>query len=231
MKLLRIPFIAILLLAFCGGVKSQEVAEPVLVDEFGRISCEDLLARADNLGSQLKNRPGVSALVVIYGAGDNESRANYFANFVHRALISRWDPESKVTVVRVGSQNTLKGRFWMVPQGANVELPTHRVVGQIPFRINSRVRFSVVTGDPCTNHIGKGFANTLKSDESLLGIVVDFNVPPSRRMTSAAEWVEYFKTEHNIPRERLRIFFKRDPKLSEHFSGYTEFWLAPANKK
>ena len=61
---MKITFLALLFtIIFCVSVFSQEAEK---VDEFGRISCDDYLARMDNAINEATNHPNSTVYILIY---------------------------------------------------------------------------------------------------------------------------------------------------------------------
>jgi hypothetical protein len=58
---------AVFLLLLVGPAVGQESEKPILVDEFGKVNCDELLARADNFLIQKHNNPTMSAIFVTHG--------------------------------------------------------------------------------------------------------------------------------------------------------------------
>jgi hypothetical protein len=88
---IRLSSVLFLILAISSITSAQEKPGPILTDEFGKIGCEDLLARADNFGNELQSKPSFSGVAVIFGAKGDSARADYTAEFIHRAIIGRWE--------------------------------------------------------------------------------------------------------------------------------------------
>ena len=71
MKLQKILLILLILFDSFQICFGQEKPKAELIDEFGNITCEDLIARQDNLIALLQNDPTAVGYVVIYGKKDD----------------------------------------------------------------------------------------------------------------------------------------------------------------
>ncbi|PYS90566.1 MAG: hypothetical protein DMF62_04460 [Acidobacteria bacterium] len=117
MNLPRIYLIAILLLAFGVGAPGQEPPKAVLVDEFGRIPCEDLLARLDVFVQGFGTFPNDQAIVVTFPE-DRDPTAKSRTKFV----LSRFESaqiEDRLKLYLGKPNGSLETQFWRLPPGAN----------------------------------------------------------------------------------------------------------------
>ena len=95
-----------------------QVIEPL--DRFGRIPCDDELARLDNLARELQADPQATAYLVMYGPRRgkfNEARSRLIrmkAYVVNRRGIDA----SRVVAVDGGRRGKVSGMFLLVPPGA-----------------------------------------------------------------------------------------------------------------
>lgn len=99
-----------------------------LFDEFGRINCEDELARLDNLAITLQNDPTLQVHIVIYGGRvgfQNEALARA-ARMKSYLVQSRGLEADRVITVDGGYRNELSGELWLSSRGtvAPVMKPT-----------------------------------------------------------------------------------------------------------
>jgi hypothetical protein len=93
-------------------------------DSFGRLPCDDELARLDNLAHELQADPQLTAYVVMYSPRRgkfNEARSRLVrmkAYLVNRRAI---DP-SRVVAVDGGRRSEVRGMFLLAPPGAAAPL-------------------------------------------------------------------------------------------------------------
>ncbi len=226
-NLSKIFLASILLIGFVFVAVGQEEPKETLLDEFGNIECEDLLARADNLGHELKSNPTLYGIIVVSGPQENDDEAIRLARFIHRAIVSRWGLQLRFRIVRITGPGELRLQFWLVRRESEFPHARGDLLASVPFTVNQRFYFGTESVDPCSRHISGGFALMLKSDPTYTGQLVVFNVPRSKRAETAAEWLKHFRLEHGIDRSRLRVFFKTDNSEAFIAYNYAEFWIVP----
>lgn len=216
---------AVVLLA--RSICAQEPLKPMLIDSTERSSCEDYLARTDNFGIALQKDPAAQGIIVWYGVGEKDGRmADHFAKFMHRSLINRFSNNLKVTVLRSNEETLLRADLWLVPKGVEHRIPNTTISAEIPFTVTKRTLFAISTGDPCSNYDFDGLANVLLSNPDLNGVLVDVGTARSDRRDDAAEIIRQFR-EMKIPRERLRLFFRRSTANDRELGEHMELWLVP----
>lgn len=223
----KIPAI-ILFLAF--SCFAQEKPKAILIDEFGKITCEDLLARSDHLGFKVREVPANRAVVIIYGSKDLEARADATAEFIHRALIGRYNNDFNVTVIRSHVRTDLGGQFWSIPPGIEFDTQNARVIAQIPFRVDKKTLFDTEMGAPCSKHAFYGFVRMLKSDDSLSGYVVNVNYTQNERADTIRYLLGLFR-ENGISHRKIRIYFKTKKMPPNTLPSFSEYWLVPSSKR
>lgn len=246
MKLLRIPFIAILLLVFGGGVKSQEPPNAILVEEVGITCSEDLMARYDYFLGKLRSQPSAKGLLLFYGDRTSEGR-----NLNLWRFLTRFYPQVRqfdrlgLQFVRGANIEETKIQFWIVPPGA--DSPTPNAPFQ-PTRITTTTRYDVVAAD-FHSHKGKtylyfdgfyelgcdfgpnkvGFVDQLRKDKSLIGYLVIYTEPGKDQQYGervAKFAVNDLLKNFRIPRTSIRTIYGGNRKNPE-----IEFWLVPSGDK
>ena len=225
--IVRIITVFALLLVLTVESFGQEKPAAILVDEFGKITCENLLARADNLGMQLRSNPLMAGIVEVSGS-DNKF-ADYEIVYLHRALIGRFGVNINVKIFRVESKGAPLTRFWLTPNNADAPFQDGKLIASIPFTISHRFYFGGQTMSPCDNYLAYGFAEVIRSDPRYRGQIVDFNVPTRERVSTATHWANFIKNDLKLDRRRVRIYFKNSDNRDYRF-GHTEFWIFPEVK-
>lgn len=126
-----------LLLSIFAVSVSAQINEARKVDEFGIISCDDLMARVDNFFLELKNFPNSGGYILVYegnlssylyGEGKTfRPRRGEAKNQVEaikdRIKFSRLD-DKKVMFIEGGFRKNLTVEFWFVPNNATPPKPT-----------------------------------------------------------------------------------------------------------
>ena len=217
----------IILLLLSGSLFAQVPQEPTLIDSTERSSCEDYLARTDNFGLALQKEPTARGIIVWYGVGEKDGpMADYFARFMHRSLINRFSNNLKVTVLRSSETTSLRADLWLVPNGIEHKIPNTTISAEIPFRVAKRTLFAISTGDPCSNYDFDGLANVLLTNPDLNGVLVNVGSARSDRLEYATSIFGQFR-EKKIPRERLRLFFRRSTAKDRDLGQHVKLWLVP----
>lgn len=225
----RIDHFLLVLVLLVTSASAQAPQAGVLMDEFGTyLNCEDVLSRADGLSGVLDSKPDKAGLILVLGSGDKDSRARRLAALIHRALIGRLGLSRYYRIIGIDTPRDHRIQFWIVSR-TDYNYPAGELLFSVPLKITKRYYFGYMSMDPCTNHIGNGFASALKTDQNYVGQIVIYNVPKNRRAETADGWFRYFRTEHGLDRPRIRVFFKKGEFESFLNDYHTEFWIMPLN--
>jgi hypothetical protein len=97
-----------------GSVQGLPTATQI--DEFGKVTNDDIKARVDGFYTQLNNNPAAQGYVINYGSpADIKARR---AAIMKAIAFRKYDP-SRLTFVDGPDQGTgIMTRFWLVPSGA-----------------------------------------------------------------------------------------------------------------
>lgn len=211
------------------SIFSQEKPKAELVDEFGKITCEDLIARQDNLFNQLQNEPDSMAYVVIYGDKNNAKFAWSVKTFLDGQTESRKFDKSRISIRKAEDENELKVQFWKVPAGA--EKPDFQEVGwnydlsnrNKPFIFNS----SNWDVSPCP--IGSqldSYAGHLNANKNFRGYIVIFTKFNKEFQKEKASLLNDLQNDYKLSQSQLRFFHV---KQNIDYTLY-EFWIVPPKK-
>ncbi|MCC6452577.1 MAG: hypothetical protein IT171_06770 [Acidobacteria bacterium] len=230
MKIL--PTVICLTLFVAVAVRAQGDYFPI--DEFRKVSCEDLMARVDNLGIQLTLVKGetLPGYVVFLRNGPEATKQDWQMKFIHRKLISRFGNHLNVTFLRKIADGEPITQFWITPPSSILgEMldENAEVKFRIPFKIERRTLFGEDGPDPCSEHVASGFVKMLKSDPSLTGYVVSVNYPQK----DYAALIEYYLVllrENGLGDRGVRFYFKKKKMPGHPSYGLNEYWLLPKKK-
>lgn len=220
----------ILLLTIALSTSAFGQAEPRKFDEFGKIPCEDLLARADNFAIEMSANPQATAVVVV-SSGSKSAAA--VANQVWQYLTAQLDRSGialdRVQFYRDPREKEPTGTLWVVPAGAR--FPSEEFDawsdGKVfdfskPFEYGRADELDI-----CSSFSPSPFAKILRENPEVVGKVI----VRAERRTSALQtgtyWIDVFRNR-GIPRSRLRLIIG---KRSAPMMSYTEFWIVPAKKR
>lgn len=228
--------LAIICLALLGTTTLRAQDDIFPIDEFGKVSCEDLIARVDNLGIQLtalkkETRPGY---VIFLRKGAEATEQDWQMIFIHRTLISRFGNQLNVTFLRKTSDLGPSTEFWINPPDVFPEIRkglfgNSEVIFRIPFNIEKRTLFDDESVGSCSNFVQDGFVRMLQSDPTLTGYIVSINYPKRER----SELIKHFRDmlrENTLEDRGVRFYFKTKKMPDGSSFGINEYWLMPKKK-
>jgi hypothetical protein len=113
---------ACIMLLNCPLVPAQEgqnTATPRLIDEFGDLYCDDLLARLDNVAITLDGTPSSKTYIIGYnGRNSALDRMPHILRFAKGYLIeTRGIDERRIVTINGGDREELRIESWLVPEG------------------------------------------------------------------------------------------------------------------
>ena len=219
MKAQKILLILICLFAVSQISFAQDKPRAVLVDEFDNISCDDFLARADNLFIELQNEPNSQGYVVIYGKNESLPKKIAYELWTNGAIKFRNFDGNRITKVRGAETKNIKVQFWKVPAGA--EKPNFNEA-KWNFTFQPKTKPFVFHDDLeqicSSDSFEKIFAEYLNANPQSRGHIVIYGKSPKEFERQKRQTQKLLK---NIPSHRLRYFF-----IKTDYSN-TEYWLVP----
>ena len=246
METRRLIFITIVSLVLHGATYSQDKPTSILFDQFGKITCEDFLARLEVLIHNLRrNNPTTNGVIEVFR--EDGTRHHYVFenwaqehlkdwNFVNRIKIVHTTAERHFKRSKKKSDRSFKIRFWVLPKGSDsplfeVEPWDYKLYKDgRPYIFSSTYSQSWICG---TNLQLDQLVKGLKIDpRSRTNIVIKeravskFN---KERRRILAILVDKFK----VNRKRIKFFFVRENKkfpkdyAIEQFYPNVEVWYLP----
>jgi len=172
--------LAIICLTLLGATTLRAQGDIFPIDEFRKVSCEDLIARVDNLGIQLTAHKDEPGYVIFIRKDATATEQDWQMKFIHRTLISRFGNRLNVTFLRKTSDLGPSTEFWInppdvIPEVRKIVFGNSEVIFRIPFKIEKRTLFDDASVDPCSNFVQYGFVKMLQSDPRLTGYIVSIN--------------------------------------------------------
>lgn len=228
-NILKFAVIFIFVPAFITSVSAQEKPKAILIDSFGNLNCEDVLARTESFMYQLYQEPNSIGYAVIRPSKISSSRASVLERIIKNNIRFRRFDKSRIVIVRSESvAEDLLIEFWKVPLGGEkppfVEAKWTEIYGanwSKPF-----VYGSVWFDSECPTFVPEDYAAILKQNSFLRGHVVIFNDSKREARASMRNIQKLLIETLQIPQNRLRFFFaKRKPTAN------VEFWIVPQNNK
>lgn len=208
----------------------RTLPKAILIDQFQRANCEDVLMRTDNFFVHLQNNPGASGYIIFYGRRRAVAIAEREAkNWIR---IRNFDPGQIVLVRGGGINERAEIEMWLVPPGADPpevkpqaeseEIETHEKEPAIPTKpyIFSSEHGEGIAG--CTEELDlEGYAAALKTNPKSRGNIVIYATSKEFFREREKEILDFLK-DKGIARKRLRTFYQK----SEALFG-TELWFLP----
>ncbi len=246
MQLQKIFLVLIILFVSFQIRFGQEQPNPILIDEFGKLCSEDVMARYDNFLVQLHNDPSAQGYFVLYGDDSTEGKNLNFARYLTEfyPTVRNFDG-SRFSLVRGENQNEMKIQFWIVPAGATPPKPDNFFSED---KITTTEQFDKSWAD-FNNWSGRldiysdgfldlgcefspnraAFAKTLLANPKLTGYLVvytKFGKGVKRGNQIANFALRDLTKNYKVPRSRLKTIYggnRQEPEI--------ELWFVPKGDK
>jgi hypothetical protein len=231
MKLHRFLFAFLISLAAFQFCFSQEKPKAELFDEFGAVTCEDLIARQDAFIILLQNEPTAIGYAVIYGKKDDSRRSSWRSKrIIDGQTEARGFDEQRLVVIRGKEGAELQIQFWKVPAGAvkpnfnEIEWDFDLSNEKKPFMFSS-------TGweeGPCPIGLQlKNYSNYLSANQNARGNIGIFAKSKNEFQKVKQNLLDKLTKDYKVTLKQLRFFYE---KRKADFS-YQELWLVPQKIK
>ena len=219
---MKIPLFVVVVL-FTVAVRTQEP-----LDEFGRLTCEDLQARTYGLGDALEKNPQSTALVLLYPRHGELARTERDRTSIYRILRRGGFDTSRVKFFRGPEGDEPRGIIWVAPPGFDMTKvttlgdpwpyePPNRDLSK-PFLFDRESELGV-----CEMFVPADYADLIKNNPGVIGKIIVHADGKFSRGAIGRQWISTFVDKYQIPRSRLRLIFGKPTKFEE----YAEFWIAP----
>lgn len=209
------------------SVAAQERRPPVLIDEFGRVSCELFRSSVDTMLSELARNPGSRAVVVNRG----ERLVQLVREDAIRQQIDfRKFDKSRIEYVRTIPKGEFKTELWSIASHDAIPAAAEEIDKGYGMKLETpRILFQ---DDPdaegvCpeVNH-RRLFGLILNANPDARGNIVVRGRTRRESHKMRAELLTYLTTTHQIRRSRLRIFTAR-PLARYAYQRIVEYWYLP----
>jgi len=246
-KLQKIFLILTVSLSFLTIGFGQENLKAELVDEFGKLCSEDLMARYDGLLIQLENNPNTAGYIVFYGDSELEGRNLNFITYLRDIFPnSRKIDKTRLNVLRGKNRDKMHIQFWIVPGRANSPTPQGEFIKE---KISSTTLFDKNWADLYRLYDGRleiysdsfldlgcefspnvsKFAETLISNPELTGYLIVYTkfgkgIKRGNQVVNFA--VRDLVRNHKVPQNRLKTIYggnREEPEI--------ELWFVPKGDK
>ena len=222
----NIYFSAIFLVALSVAANCQETANAILVDEFANLSCEDVIARQDNLFAEIQETPDSVGYAIIFADEESRKRARGMESVFHGQTEFRRFDDARFKVIRAAAAAGLRVQLWVIPRGASVPefQPTDWDFEIDPTRKPFKINASEYDLGPCP--IGsqfKRFSDYLGANPKARGHIVIWASTAAQFQEEKDRVSREFMTKYNIEASRVRFFYIRH--RSPHIKS--EHWIVP----
>ncbi len=230
MKAQKIFLVLAMLLGSFQICLGQQEPTANLIDEFGKVACEELIARQDNFMGLLKNDPSAIGYAVIYSKKDDHIKILRDERFISGHIEFRGFDEERLLIIRGKESEDFQIQFWKVPAGA--EKPDFKESRQNfslsairkPFIFNS----TGWEGGPCSIGLQlKTYSNYLTANPNAHGNIVVFAKSRNEFQEEREKISDKLTKNYKISMNQLRFFHQM---IKDEYS-YTELWLVPPKKK
>lgn len=211
--------IATLLFAFGVGTNAQEPSKAILIDEFGKLPCGDMMARLDNLFMEVSNRPVDShGYAVILGDASSLPFSLRVESMIRGYGFGfRNFPKDKLSVLRRVSP-IAKIQFWVGEAGSQANFPGESWTLTVP-KSNRPFMFWEQDESECNGGIWLDFEEMLRRNPTARANLVLRGSPSDRRRLRRSV-AESFRA---ISKIRFRFF-----ELPKSYGrGDIELWFIP----
>lgn len=247
MNLTRLFLIAMLILAFGVGSNSQEPAKAVLIDSFGKPSCELLLNRLDYLASAASKTPGRVGFFVMY-PGKNVLENIAYERAVKNNSAFRRFPDGLIRLIRAERKDELSFDMWTssaekppavrdVPfdyRLSNLSQRTLLVEDSVElFRFRGKLEYGS-EGDGCLNEFNlDALSKLLLANPDLSAEIIIFNESAREAKKLIQLILDDAISESKLSRKRLRIIYGGRGNTKEWSFNISalEVWLLPTKIK
>jgi hypothetical protein len=127
---------------------AQKQPKANLIDEFGKITCDDFLARADNFFTVLRANPSSKGYFVIEGNNDLLRRKLAWEAEFNAAAAIRVPDQTRLIRVRGPEVGDLEIQFWLVLPEAPFPISSHRF-GNFPYSLGRSHLLSILNSPKC----------------------------------------------------------------------------------
>ena len=246
MKLRRLFFTFLLILAAFQFGFSQEKPKAILFDEFGKFCSEEFSALLDAYISELRRNSIVTGHIIFYGEKlFPEAQNQNYLNAVRPFIRFRNFDMSRFIILRGENREKMVTQFWIVPAGAVPPIPEkpfveskitsttlydkgfadfNRESGKLDIYVNG---FLDLGCDFSPNR--NAFAKVLLDNPNLNGYLIIYTKfgKGKRRANQVLNFaLKELVNNFKVPRTRLKTIYggnREEPEI--------EFWLVPKDDK
>lgn len=216
-----------LTLVFTWQAVAQEKA--AMIDEFGFVTCEDLIARTDNFRLSLSNNPDATGLVIISRGEERTRRADSYRTLIYNTLRRNDFDTNRLVIYHGEDGERTSASFWLIPPGVGLPASARELWSQgktidlaKPIMIGSEDDTGV-----CPTFVPNDFANLIKENPEVIGKIIVHQESKWDPAIIGRPWIDTFVNKYGVPSRRLKLIYGKRSRTI----GYVEFWLFPIRKR
>ncbi len=211
---------------------AQETRNAVLMDEFGRLACDDFLGRLDVFFAELRAKPEAEGLVLIRTLPNDRPRGVIVQKMIKAHFKERGWKQKPLSFARADGDSDQLVQLWRIPPGADTpaidrELRSFKLPAEVtePFILAVETKFGPQICPAIDDQ--NVFASFLNDNPGARGNIVvrSFSATKARRKTAAI--VRSLAAKYGISRRRLRTFSARLQKPWNHDEPVVEYLYLP----
>lgn len=223
MKILLTSFLLILAFQVCFG---QEKAKAELVSDDTVYNCCDLQNRFYNFAEDIYKSEKTVGYIVIYNERNNLQKSLYYES-VLLAILSRFNDNKKIFLIRGKTENIIRFEFWKVPQNAEFKISEAEwdfTMSKLQKSLNlSEFYAEALCGQ---KGIEKHFSERLSANPQLRGhLIINAKSKKNFRQKESTLIAE-LTNNYKIAKNQLKTFFVKNTEYD-----FVEFWLVPKRRK
>ena len=208
---------------------AQEKPQARKIDHFSKLPCEDFWGRIDGFFNDLQAEPNSIGYAVINRNSQNKDDLE-FALRRRNQIFGLLETRLKNDRFRVGKTEAkdFSIELWIVPPGAEVPFSLNEDwTSDFPQILKPKVYSKPWMNDNvCPDLSVITFADMLLNNRNLLGNIVILAPTKKKFSQMKKEVLGDFATKYNLPPNRFRTFFVRQPEIVG-----IEYWLVPKRRK
>lgn len=206
---------------------AQEKATATQIDEFSRVTCEELLARVDNFQIQLQNNPTAIGLVVIDSPQNGKDRSPFYRLLIQKTFHRNGYAFERLQFYRRKTAE-LGGSMWLMPPGTDVPFPDAEPWPDTLLDLSQAFIWdSFDYDDVCPTFAPREYGRLIKSNQEIRGQIVVHAGSRCDALATGTDWIKELTERWGIPTNRLRLFIGKRNKIWSS----TDFWIVPAKRK
>jgi hypothetical protein len=219
--------LSFIILLISATTLAQELPDARLFDEFGKLNCEDLLARVDSFENHLEKDPTATGVVLLESPRKGRDHSPYYRLMIQKSMQRRGFPSERLRFYRRPGAE-LSGALWVVLPGSKIAFPNYEEWPDAPLDLSRAFVWDTDEDvDSCPTFAPGAFAELLKTHTELRGHIVVNADTRRHSIATGAYWIKELTGRWGIPRDRLKLFVGKRNKV--WFS--TEFWIVPTKSK